>query len=77
MSDSAHPFGRKARALAVIDPVSCTGCGYCAMFCVMSCIPQREDGFYTVDPELCIGCRSCMVNCPYGAVTMLPPRQEA
>lgn len=76
MSDSAHPFGRKARALAVIDPVKCTGCGYCAMFCIMNCIPQREDGFYEVDPELCIGCRSCKVNCPYDAVTILPPKRE-
>ena len=76
MSDSAHPFGRKARALAVIDPVSCTGCGYCAMFCSMDCIPQREDGFYEVDPEPGIGCRSCKVNCPFDAVSILPPKQE-
>lgn len=76
MSDAAHPFGRKARSLAVIDPVRCTGCGYCALFCIMKCIPQRPDGFYEVDAEQCIGCRSCLVNCPWGAVTMLPPRQE-
>ena len=25
MYDPAHPFGRKAVQLAVIDPVSCTG----------------------------------------------------
>ena len=31
--DPAHPFGRKAVQLAVIDPVRCTGCGWCAMFC--------------------------------------------
>jgi MinD superfamily P-loop ATPase len=74
--DPAHPFGRKARSLAVIDPGSCTGCGICAMFCIMKCIPQRRDGFYEVDPELCIGCRSCKVNCPFDAVTMLPPKQE-
>ena len=35
MNDPAHPFGRKAVQLAVIDPVSCTGCGWCAMFCPM------------------------------------------
>ena len=33
MTDPAHPFGRKAIQLAVIDEVSCTGCGWCAMFC--------------------------------------------
>ena len=58
MTDPAHPFGRKAIQLAVIDEVSCTGCGWCAMFC----------------PMQCIGCRSCKVNCFYGAVTMLPPQ---
>ena len=65
--DPAHPFGRKAVQLAVIDPVSCTGCGWCAMFCPMKCILQRQDGIY-------IGCRSCKVNCFYDAVTILPPQ---
>ena len=48
MYDPAHPFGRKAIQLAVIDPVSCTGCGWCAMFCPMKCIDQRPDGIYEV-----------------------------
>ena len=41
MYDPAHPFGRKRYSRAVIDPVSCTGCGYCTMFCVMDCIVHR------------------------------------
>lgn len=76
MTDSIHPFGRKARPLAKINPVSCTGCGLCAMYCMMECILLQPDGLYTVDEERCIGCRSCKVNCPYGAVTMLPPGKE-
>ena len=64
MYDPAHPFGRKRYSRAVIDPVSCTGCGYCTMFCVMDCI------------VLCIGCRSCKVNCPFDAVTILPPKEN-
>ena len=48
MYDPAHPFGRKAVQLAVIDPVSCTGCGWCAMFCPMKCIDLRPDGYYEV-----------------------------
>ena len=76
MHDPAHPFGRKARQLAVIDPVKCTGCGWCAMFCVMKCILLRGDGFYEVDAENCIGCRSCKVNCFWEAVTMLPPKED-
>ncbi len=74
MYDPAHPFGRKAIQLAVIDPVSCTGCGWCAMFCPMKCILQREDGIYEVVQRDCIGCRSCKVNCFYDAVTILPPQ---
>ena len=76
MAVMIHPFGPKPHALALIDPVSCTGCGYCTMFCVMDCIVLRPDGLYTVDLERCIGCRSCKVNCPSGAVTMLPPKRE-
>lgn len=76
MPDSAHPFGRKARSLAFIDPVCCTGCGYCAMFCVMNCILLGSDGLYYVDTETCIGCRSCKVNCPFDAVAILPPQRE-
>ncbi len=72
--DPAHPFGRKAVQLAVIDPVSCTGCGWCAMFCPMKCILQRQDGIYEVVQRDCIGCRSCKVNCFYDAVTILPPQ---
>ena len=44
MYDPAHPFGRKRYSRAVIDPVNCTGCGYCTMFCVMDCIVLRPDG---------------------------------
>ena len=71
-----HPFGRKAHSLAIIDPVSCIGCGYCGMFCLMECIYQRPDGFYEVDQDHCVGCRACKVNCPWEAVTMLPPKWE-
>ena len=76
MEDYAHPFGIKKHQLAVIDPVSCTGCGWCAMFCVVNCIELREDGFYEVDPVRCIGCRGCFGNCFYGAVTMVDPEEN-
>ena len=67
MYDPAHPFGRKRYSRAVID---------CTMFCVMDCIVLRPDGLYTVDLERCIGCRSCKVNCPFDAVTILPPKEN-
>ena len=77
MYDPAHPFGKKRYDRAIIDPVSCTGCGYCTMFCVMDCILLQPDGFYTVDLDRCIGCRSCKVNCPFEAVIILPPKEDA
>ena len=76
MHDPAHPFGRKAVKLAVIDTVSCTGCGWCAMFCPVKCILLREDGIYEVNQQQCIGCRGCKVNCFNDAVPILPPQVQ-
>lgn len=71
MAEIVHPFGRKARTIAVIEEDYCTGCGWCAMFCVMHCIDLRPDGIYQVDAEHCIGCRSCKVNCFSEAVRLV------
>lgn len=76
MSDPiVRPFGRKARATAQIDPDKCTGCGYCAMFCLMECIELQPDGLYAVN-DRCVGCRACKVNCFNDAITMIPPKRE-
>ncbi|MDO4811205.1 MAG: 4Fe-4S binding protein [Eubacteriales bacterium] len=75
MSEIVHPFGRKARALALIDPDTCTGCGYCSMFCIMKCIELQPDGLYKVTDD-CIGCRSCKVNCFNDAITMIRSKRE-
>lgn len=76
MEDYAHPFGKKKHPVAKISRVNCTGCGWCAMFCVTKCIHLRPDGFYEVDAEQCIGCRGCLVNCFSDAVTMVVPKEE-
>ena len=76
MTDPAHPFGRKAIQLAVIDEVSCTGCGWCAMFCPVKCILLREDGIYEVNQQQCIVCGFFNVNGFYDAVTILPPQVQ-
>ena len=67
MADMIHPFGKKIHDLAEVIPVNCTGCGICAMWCVMHCIDRTED---------CIGCRSCKVNCPSDAIRLYRPQQE-
>ena len=58
LPDNYYLFGRKPLQYAVIDPVSCTGCGWCAMFCPVECMFQRPDGFYDLDVDKCIGWRS-------------------
>ena len=76
MADMIHPFGKKIHDLAEVIPVNCTGCGICAMWCVMHCIDQQPDGIYSVHTEDCIGCRSCKVNCPSDAIRLYRPQQE-
>ena len=49
LPDNYYLFGRKPLQYAVIDPVSCTGCGWCAMFCPVECMFQRPDGFALLD----------------------------
>ena len=66
MAVMIHPFGPKPHPLAEIIPINCTGCGICAMWCLI----------YKVRTEDCIGCRSCKVNCPSEAVILLPPKRE-
>ena len=38
---------------------------------------KRDDGIVVMDPHRCIGCRSCKVNCPFEAVIILPPKEDA
>ena len=75
MDGIVHPFGKKKHDRVEIDPITCLGCGYCSIFCVMHCIYQREDGLYEIDQEACIGCRSCRVNCYFDAVRVTPPER--
>jgi MinD superfamily P-loop ATPase len=50
---------------AVIDPVSCTGCSACEMYCRFDAIHN-----FQVDPLACEGCGFCYRICPENAVEL-------
>lgn len=67
------------KALPVIDPRRCTGCGWCVAACaphVLSLQVQGADRFgpkrSTLDDAAgCTGCALCAVRCPFGAIRMV------
>ncbi len=69
------------KALPLIDPTRCTGCGWCVAVCpphVMSL--QAEAGIKRSvlhDAAACTGCALCAVRCPFDAIEMKRQRQRA
>ena len=67
----------KARALPVIDPTRCTGCGWCVGVCPPHVLSlQAEGGRKTStldDAAGCTACGLCAVRCPFGAIAMVRP----
>ena len=79
----ATPESRKA--LPVIDPARCTGCGWCVGVCpprVLSLreVPNWQKKSTLHDEAGCTGCAKCAVRCPFDAIAMVripdppPPR---
>lgn len=75
-----RPASRAPRkALPVIDPARCTGCGWCVGVCdphVLSL--HASDGRKTStldDAAGCTGCALCALRCPFDAITMVRTRQ--
>ena len=73
--NAPHP----AKALPVIDPARCTGCGRCVGLC-----PPQVLWLETADPRGwgpkqavlhdaagCTGCALCAVHCPFDAIGMV------
>lgn len=61
---------RFTRAVAVVDPESCTSCGRCGelVFCEAISV---VDGNTVICAESCDGCSLCVSVCPVGALTLI------
>ena len=66
----------RRRALPVVDPDRCTGCGWCVAVCgphVLSLSTPDPGGrkqSFMHDAEACTGCALCAVRCPFDAIAM-------
>jgi len=62
------------KALPLIDPTRCTGCGWCVAVCVPHVLSLQVHGFdkrsVLHDADACTGCALCHVRCPFGAIAM-------
>lgn len=73
------------KALPVIDPTRCTGCGWCVGVCAprvlsLQAVPGWQKKSTLHDEAGCTGCAQCAVRCPFDAIAMVriadlpPPR---
>ena len=66
------------KALPVVDPDRCTGCGRCVAICpphVLWLANEHPKGWGSKlavlhDEPLCTGCAKCAVVCPFEAIRM-------
>ena len=54
---------------AVIDPSTCTRCGFCESACQFDAIGEPDGIGYTVDAVRCEGCEVCVRVCPNSAIS--------
>ena len=65
----------------VVDPVKCTGCYLCWLYCPEDVIEMREKAgprgqdIPVIDYEYCKGCGVCAVACPVNAIQMVDEEQ--
>lgn len=63
------------KALPVIDPQRCTGCGWCVAVCAprvlsLQAAPGWQKKSTLHDADGCTGCALCAVKCPFDAIAM-------
>ena len=63
------------KALPVIDPQRCTGCGWCVAVCAprvlsLQAAPGWQKKSTLHDADGCTGCALCAVTCPFDAIAM-------
>ena len=72
MPTSAPPAPRKA--LPVIEPTRCTGCGWCVAVCASHVLSLHAEGGRKTstldDAGGCTACALCALRCPFGAIRM-------
>jgi predicted Fe-Mo cluster-binding NifX family protein/ferredoxin len=56
------------KAVALVDPDKCTGCGICVDVCPAGAIEVNKQA--VVDAEACTGCAACVSECPNGAIIL-------
>ena len=65
---------RMSGTIAIVNPLSCSGCGVCIEICPYSAIDFIEDGrlagIAEVNPVLCKGCGLCVASCRSGAINL-------
>lgn len=67
------------KALPTIDPLRCTGCGWCVAVCPPHVLSLQVLGDIAWGPKrsvlnnapACTGCALCAVRCPFNAIAML------
>lgn len=65
------------KALPLINPERCTGCGWCVAVCAPHVLHLQAQGgrkrSTLADAAGCTGCALCAVRCPFDAIVMVRP----
>lgn len=66
----------------VINAAACTGCLQCYMYCPDGTVykvaePASDGAPVAIDLDFCKGCGICAKVCAFGAIAMVPERDES